>query len=605
MMSTMNQSPRCVAFSASILRLAFVFVLAAVSVAAQSRIVKPTPQPTPNAAKRTHVATLRASDSSEGSRVAISSDQSLANYEAYRRGDRFYVKIPAADVPRAEAVRGRGFADVKAQRTGDSTLLSFRLQPGATAHVEQRANKLDVVVSVPGGGTPAVAANRSREVARPVASESSRTANASKRGSSSLANPNKSAESKTGSRDASRDKSKTASKEPSSATSNKNGDNQKSSPSSGSSNSNARANNASSLNANSNSKSIATPTPAPSPTPAQKSNIANIASPSPTNATPGTQPRTDAWSSIKERAHYWLLLAQLNPIPVITGALILLAIIALLLFQRRRARATRRVKVTKTKSETSKPSVEAVATPSVAAAGSPAGESWIAEAAVASAATTPAADVADVVPAAVVAVPPSTNADDGRRERVTQVSAEAKKVFDGDRYDESIVGSGDPETRRLVGAELLSAMVGRNVGRRERARAAFMKHGYFDDATRDLRVAQSENERAAAARRLSFVQDREATPHLVGALQDPSPDVRRAAVEALMDVRHPAAIPHLNSLLQTENDRKVPRNLIQQAIDACATSAPVESALAADVMPGFTPKTSSQGVKTEREVIEL
>ena len=308
---------------------------------------------------------------------------------------------------------------------------------------------------------------------------------------------------------------------------------------------------------------------------------------------------------MKERAHYWLLLAQLNPIPVVTGALILLGIIALLLFQRRRARATRRVKATKTKSETSKPSVEAVATPSVAAAGSSAGESSIAEAAAASTATTPAADVADVVPAAVVAVPLSTSADDGRRERVTQVSAEAKKVFDGDQYDESIVGSGDPETRRLVGAELLSAMVGRNVGRRERARAAFMKHGYFDDATRDLRVAQSENERAAAARRLSFVQDREATPHLVGALQDPSPDVRRAAVEALMDVRDPAAIPHLNSLQQTESDRKVPRNLIQQAIDACATSAPVESAPAADVMPGFTPKTSSQGVKTEREVIEL
>src|SRR5262249_52487506 len=77
-----------------------------------------------------------------------------------RRGDRFYVKIPAADVPRAETTRGRGFADVKAQRNGESTLVSFRLQPGATAHVEQRGSKLDVVVSVPGGGTPSVASNR-------------------------------------------------------------------------------------------------------------------------------------------------------------------------------------------------------------------------------------------------------------------------------------------------------------------------------------------------------------------------------------------------------------------------------------------------------------
>src|SRR5438552_51235 len=204
MISTMNQSPRGFAISSSILRYVGVALLAASTIIAQSKIIRPSGQGNSNSSKRTHIATLHSTDSSEGSRVEITSDQSLNNYEAYRRGDRFYVKIPAADVPRAEAVRGRGFADVKAQRTGDSTLLSFRLQPGATAHVEQRANKLDVVVSVPGGGTPAVAANRSREVTRPVAPESNRTANASKRGSSSSANPNKSPESKTGSRDASR-----------------------------------------------------------------------------------------------------------------------------------------------------------------------------------------------------------------------------------------------------------------------------------------------------------------------------------------------------------------------------------------------------------------
>src|SRR5437016_5767020 len=68
-------------------------------------------------------------------------------------GDRFYVKIPRSEVPRAETVRGRGFADVKAQRTGDSTVVSFRLQPGATAHVEQRGNKLEVVFTVPGART--------------------------------------------------------------------------------------------------------------------------------------------------------------------------------------------------------------------------------------------------------------------------------------------------------------------------------------------------------------------------------------------------------------------------------------------------------------------
>ena len=56
--------------------------------------------------------------------------------------------------------------------------------------------------------------------------------------------------------------------------------------------------------------------------------------------------------------------------------------------------------------------------------------------------------------ATAVAVPPTMDNDNGRRERVTQVSAEAKKVFDGEQYDESIVGSNDPETRRLVGAEM-------------------------------------------------------------------------------------------------------------------------------------------------------
>jgi len=152
---------------------------------------------------------------------------------------------------------------------------------------------------------------------------------------------------------------------------------------------------------------------------------------------------------------------------------------------------------------------------------------------------------------------------------------------------------------------LLTGLVGRDAVRRERAREAFMKHGFFDDATRDLRVAESANERAAAARRLSFVHDREATPHLIGALHDASPDVRRAAVEALMDLRDPSAIGPLNNLMQTESDRKVPRTLIKHAIDACATSAP-ESAPpgVSGFVPAATPE-SSVPVEHEREVIEL
>jgi HEAT repeats len=221
---------------------------------------------------------------------------------------------------------------------------------------------------------------------------------------------------------------------------------------------------------------------------------------------------------------------------------------------------------------------------------------------------TPAPHVAPAVVAPVVASPVSTVSapgEDARRERVNRVAGEARKIFAGENYDESLINSDDRETRRLVGAELLSALVGRDAVRRERAREAFIKHGYFDDATRVLRLAESPNERAAAARRLSFAQNPEAAPHLIGALHDPAPEVRRTAVEALMDLRDPAAIAPLSSLLQTENDRKVPRSLIRNAIDACVTSEPAEVVTPPRPITARPAEPSSPPVETEREVIEI
>ena len=593
----MNRLPRSFT-SPLILRFAAVFLLAG-PIGAQSRIVRPTAQDNNNSNKRSHVATLKSSDSTEGSRVAISSDQSLNNYEAYRRGDRFYVKIPAAEVPRAEATRGRGFGDVKAQRSGDSTVVSFHLQPGATAHVEQRGNKLDVVVSVPGGGTPSAASNRTRDASRPNTSEALARTETNKRGAT------------------------TAKTNVSGTNSNRNTpETNKNSAQPGN-----RANSSTPLSSNSNtaqnssaaSSSVkATPTPAASPktsanaSPSPKSSpqlgsTSPLASPArtaspvaPPNDSPG-----DFWAQARTRAHYWILLAQLNPIPVAVGTFVLLVIIGLLLFQRRRARSTRRVKRTKLKKE---PAVEK-ATPVQAAAPSAAPASLAAE--VAPAAVVAAAAQPQAAPAAAakenVAPPQPATAphEDAHKQKVNAVAEEARKVFAGEQYDASIIGSEDAETRRLVGAELASALVGRDAGRRERGREAFMKYGYFDDATRDLRVAESPNERAAAARRLSFVEDREATPHLIGALSDPEPDVRRAAVEALMDLRDPAAIAPLNSLLQNERDRKVPPKLIQQAIDACATGRPNGSPTSPEFPFPSVSHAAAQQPETEREVIEL
>jgi hypothetical protein len=597
-MKTMNQSPRCARASSSVLRYSIVFLLGAALVAAQGRITKPPAQTNSSGpGKRQHVATLRSSDSPEGSRVALNSDQSLNDYEAYRRGDRFYVKIPAAEVPRTDAIRGRGFTDVKAQRSGDSTVVSFRLQPGATARVEQRSNRLEVVFTV-AGGSSANASSAGRELPQSVKGpDSNRNSNVNKRDGStppsSLANKN------------SADRS-----------------NSSSARNAGNSNSASKTGPASALASNSGSKAAATPLPSPlpsptvkipTPTPAQKSSTTALASPT-TQSTPvatTNQSRQDWWSRMKERINYWILFAQLNSGPVAIGIVVLLLLIALFLFQRRRARAPRRVRsgLIKSTRATTKTDAARGVQPASESGPAPVVTPTVAEAAAVAGVMAVAAkpkdevDAATPLPDAAASLSPN---QDPRRERIARATEAARNLMNGADYDEGVIGSADRETRQLVGAELLSGIVGRNVARRENARAAFMKHGYFDDATRDLRIADSENERAAAARRLSFVNDREATPHLIGALDDPSPDVRRTAVEALMDLRDPAAIGALNSLMQTENDRKVPRTLIKHAIEACATAAPeVPSVAAPSYPPEATPEPSSHPIETEREVIEL
>lgn len=602
-MNSMDRKPRSLHLSSSALRLIAIGLLVVSPVVGQR--VYPSGQANSNNGRRSHNTTIRSADSADGSRVSITSDQSLADYEAYRRGERFYVKVPASEVPRAESLRGRGFNDVTAQRSGDGTTLSFRLQPGASAHVEQRGNKLDVVISAAGGGSTA-AANRPRDSRSSdrSASGGSRGANnrgaAPERGNPSPGNKNSSSARDNTSASATNSNSKSKSGNTNStAATNKNVN---ANGASGANATNSNATSGSARNANSPAGSLtnnagsmaspanglASPTNYSSPTTSAQSSVTPATSGSPLAAGQSTE-RSDFWSRAKERGHYWLQFAQLNPLPVAIGAGILVLFLALLLMQRRRARATRRAKtVTKSKSrpgDTAAANSVEYATPAAANA---------------VLAATPVQTAEEPTETTRVAAVPPIAGENGRRERTSPAAEEASKVFAGETYDESVVGSDNPETRRLVGAELLSAMVGRNSERRDRARAAFMKHGYFDDATRDLRTSSSDNERAAAARRLSFVQDPEATPHLVGALSDSSPDVRRAAVEALMDQRDPAAIAPLNALLQNETDRKVPRHLIEQAIEACATNSTGPS-----IPTPAVPSAPSPAIEADREVIEI
>ena len=316
---------------------------------------------------------------------------------------------------------------------------------------------------------------------------------------------------------------------------------------------------------------------------------------------------------MKERVNYWILLAQLNPIPVAVGVALLLLLFGFFLLRRRRSKSPRRTRpVRKAVKTPAKPAAATSAPPVTESESAPIPAPVVAAAvaaplAVASSPPATEAPEVDRVPTPVPVAIPSADPGQPRRERIVQVTAAVKNLMNGGSYEEGIIGSDDPETRQLVGAELMAAIVGRNDQRREYARAAFMKHGYFDDATRDLRTAGSANERAAAARRLSFVHDSEATPHLIGALEDTSPDVRRSAVEALMDLRDPAAIGPLNALMQTENDRKVPRIVIKTAIDACATATPaaLPKVLTTNDSPRIIPEPSAPSLETEREVIEL
>lgn len=108
---------------------------------------------TPGAAQsknQKRISSVQIGEASEGARVTVVSDSMLNDYEAFRRGDRFYVTIPQADFAAGKpGFRGDGFEDVQVQKVGDSVVFSFKLQPGATARVDQRSNRLDVIFSAP------------------------------------------------------------------------------------------------------------------------------------------------------------------------------------------------------------------------------------------------------------------------------------------------------------------------------------------------------------------------------------------------------------------------------------------------------------------------
>ena len=123
-----------------------------------------------------NITPLRVSDTAEGSRVTITSDVPLNDYSAYRSGDRFFLVIPGADAPRLLSAlqRGRGFEDVQVQKRGNDVVLSFRLQPGVTARVNQKFNRLEILFTVPARST--TTAGQTRTDITPANTNNSNTA---------------------------------------------------------------------------------------------------------------------------------------------------------------------------------------------------------------------------------------------------------------------------------------------------------------------------------------------------------------------------------------------------------------------------------------------
>lgn len=549
---------------------------------------------------------VSSSETPEGSSIMVFSDLPLNDYSAYRGGDRFYVLIPGADASRvATSFRGRGFTDVRAQKRGSDVLLSFRLLAGATARVNQKFNRIEIVISVPA----LVAANAAANTNRSTGTQTDPSG-----GTRNTNVPIAVTRTPSGT-GTSVGNSGTSSSSGGTSQGTRSGRRFSGASGQGYSELEQETPNDSTQTAQTETTQLppdthTTPIVMPSVTPTAE----QIAQAQPSSGVPGMSepappativaPSTDTSFGAQVKQNWLIILL----------AVAVVGLISWVLFARSRADddlVERRIDAIRESRATvarepkprvvREPKVGLVRPPVAEVSGRPAADAVLESVAEAEVLSVPSVTEVvpplEVLPEIVEAVLPVTDGlaapvlvaadldspvlDDTVQEviveeeiepakpiAVEQATIDVASLLAGESYNEAAIGTQNFAARQMVAAELLAALSGRKVARRERARDAFIKHGYFDDATRTLRTAESPGERASAARSLGLIRDDSGTPHLVAALEDSSPEVRRAAVESLAEVRDPAAVASLEALRDREKSRKVPKSLIQHAIEA-------------------------------------
>ncbi|HKO98837.1 MAG TPA: hypothetical protein VJU86_17690 [Pyrinomonadaceae bacterium] len=97
-----------------------------------------------------HISSIRSQVTPNGSRVILTLSESLADYGAYRNGDKFTVLLPGTDLSLTEInVKGAGFTSSKVESRGNNLSLSFQLEANVNASVSQVDNRLEVSFSRP------------------------------------------------------------------------------------------------------------------------------------------------------------------------------------------------------------------------------------------------------------------------------------------------------------------------------------------------------------------------------------------------------------------------------------------------------------------------